>query len=418
MSAGPGLVACPHCGSLHRRIPLEPGGAAVCSLCGYVLYRVSRLPLSAWIGLVLGALLVFGIANAFPIVSLSFKGLIVEASLPGALLLTWRNGDYGLAVLTGLFGFWFPLTQLLVTLWALLVIRSGRLPHDFHFGMRLLSLSIPWSMLPVVMLAIIVALVKFAGFATVHVQPAIWAFAVLTVLFTILARMTPYRLWFYAEDAGLVVATRDDILNARFIGACECCGHLVSLQSAGQAVRCPRCRSVVHYRHEQGRVRAWAFLFTAVIAYFPANLLPIMRIRAVGTDESHTILGGVIELWQLGSWDLALVVFVASVAVPITKLLALFLLLVKKHWVNAAMQRQRTRLYELVEFIGQWSMLDVFVVVLLGAMANFSGLSQISAQPGAFAFGVVVVFTMFAAMSFDPRRGWDQRFTSSTRVIA
>ena len=418
MATGTGLLACPHCGTLHRRIPLDPGGAAVCCVCGSGLYRSSRLPLSAWIGLVLGALVIFAIANAFPIVTLTLQGLKINASFPDALMLTWNNRDYGLAILTGLFGFWFPLTQLLVTLWALIVIRSGRLRADFHWGMRLLSLSMPWSMVPVVMLAIIVAMVKFAGFAIVKIEPAIWAFAVLTVLFTILARMTARRLWFYAEDAGLVIASHDKVLDAPCVGACECCGYLAPLSHPAQTVRCPRCLSEIHYRHEQGRVRAWAFLLTASIAYLPANLLPIMHIRAVGTNQSHTILGGVIELWQMGSWDLALIVFIASVVVPITKLLALFVLLARTRWDGERSQRQRTRMYELVEFIGQWSMLDVFVVVLLGAMANFSGLSQISAEPGAFAFGLVVVFTMFAAMSFDPRRGWDQRVSSSNPVTA
>jgi len=134
-----------------------------------------------------------------------------------------------------------------------------------------------------------------------------------------------------------------------------------------------------------------------------------MRVRTLTSDTMHTILGGVFELWRLGSWDLAVIVFVASVVVPLTKLLALATLMLGGRWRGALVQRQRTRLYELIEFIGQWSMLDVFVVILLTAIANFPGISQVIAGPGAASFGMVVILTMLATMSYDPRRGWDRR---------
>jgi len=132
-----------------------------------------------------------------------------------------------------------------------------------------------------------------------------------------------------------------------------------------------------------------------------------MSINSLLGDSAHTILGGVIELWQMGSWDLATIVFVASVLVPLTKLLSLAALALFIQFGNTSNLRQRTKLYTMVEFIGQWSMLDVFVVILLAALANFHGLMEISAAPGAAAFGTVVIMTMLAAMSFDPRRGWD-----------
>src|SRR5690606_2466890 len=153
--------------------------------------------------------------------------------------------------------------------------------------------------------------------------------------------------------------------------------------------------------------RTWALMLAAAVVYIPANVLPMMEIRSALGSSNHTILGGIIELWQLGSWDLAVIVFIASVVVPITKLLALAVLLVGRQWRGDNVQRQRTRLYELVEFVGQWSMLDVFVVILMAAMANFPGVSQIIAGPAAASFGLVVVLTMLAALSYDPRTGWD-----------
>ena len=161
-----------------------------------------------------------------------------------------------------------------------------------------------------------------------------------------------------------------------------------------------------HARHGSA-AQVWALVLAAAIFYIPANMLPIMELKTVLGRSDHTILGGVMELWQYGSWDLAVIVFVASVLVPVTKLFALAFLLLRDRPMGARIQRQRTRLYAVVEFIGQWSMLDVFVVVLMAGMANFPGLSQISAGPAALNFGAVVVLTMAAAMRYDPRRGWD-----------
>lgn len=407
--AGRPQVACPHCGSLHHRLALQPGDVALCARCGYALYRQGRLSLHAWLAIALAAVSVFCIAVFFPIVRVSFQGVQVQASLVDALWFTWRHGHYGLAVMVGLFAFWFPLTQILLTLWALIALCLRRLPADFHLGMRLLRAASPWSMVPVLMLGILVALVKLADLATVMVGPALLAFGVLTVLLTMLSRLGTGRLWFEAEDAGLVPVACVNPQHDELVTSCESCGYVLTLQSSHSQRRCPRCAHRVHLRHPVARQRAWALLIAATIAYIPANVLPVMRIRTAVSDSAHTILGGVLELWQLGSADLAIIVFVASIVVPLTKLIAMALLLLQRDWRGAAVQRQRTRLYELVEFIGQWSMLDVFVVVLMGAMGDFPGLTQILAGPAAFSFGLVVILTMLAAMSYDPRLGWDAR---------
>jgi paraquat-inducible protein A len=143
-----------------------------------------------------------------------------------------------------------------------------------------------------------------------------------------------------------------------------------------------------------------------------------MNIASLLGDSAHTILGGVIELWQTGSWDIALIVFVASVMVPLTKLLSLGVLAWHVQRGSVSNLPQRTRLSGVVEFIGQWSMLDVFVVILLAALAQFQGLMEISAGAGAGAFGMVVILTMLAAMSFDPRRGWDAAAAQQDRDVS
>jgi paraquat-inducible protein A len=153
--------------------------------------------------------------------------------------------------------------------------------------------------------------------------------------------------------------------------------------------------------------RTWALLIAAGIMYVPANLLPMMETRSLFGSQDDTIMSGVIYLWTSGSWDLALVVFIASIMVPLMKLIALTLLLVSVQRRSVWQPVQRTRLYRLVELVGRWSMLDIYVVTILAALVQIGSLATIKAGPAAMAFGAVVVLTMFAAMQFDPRLIWD-----------
>src|SRR5690606_33072226 len=130
------------------------------------------------------------------------------------------------------------------------------------------------------------------------------------------------------------------------LAACGACGLVQRLAPDATAQDCERCGARVLFRKPDPFVRAWPLLIAAAIAYIPANVLPVMRVRTAVSDGAHTILGGVVELWQMGSWDLAVIVFIASIVVPMTKLLALTVLMVKRRWRGSAVQRQRTRLYE------------------------------------------------------------------------
>ncbi|MGH8456416.1 MAG: paraquat-inducible protein A, partial [Stenotrophobium sp.] len=146
----------------------------------------------------------------------------------------------------------------------------------------------------------------------------------------------------------------------------------------------------------------------AAILYVPANLLPIMRTTKFLETEDSTILSGVVQLWNAGSWDLAVIVFVASIVFPLMKIGTLVLLLIAARRGPQGRQRELTRLYRTVEFIGHWSMLDVFVVALLITLVHFGQFAQVEAGSGVIAFGAVVVLTMLASMSFDPRLIWDR----------
>ena len=170
---------------------------------------------------------------------------------------------------------------------------------------------------------------------------------------------------------------------------------------------CTRCGALVHARRPNSMMRTWALLVTAAILYIPANLLPIMTVSSLGKGEPSTIMSGVIQLVQHGMLPIAAVVFIASILVPTFKLVGIALLLfsVQRHQPLSA--RQRIIMYRFIEFIGRWSMLDIFVIAILVALVNFGRLASIEANLGAAAFSSVVILTMLAAVTFDPRLIWD-----------
>jgi paraquat-inducible protein A len=191
---------------------------------------------------------------------------------------------------------------------------------------------------------------------------------------------------------------------SRNLSACHVCHKL----APAQLHHCPRCGSVLHMRKPDSIQRTLALLVTACILYIPANLYPIMITDQLGTSEPSTILGGVILLMHHGAVLVALVIFLFSVMVPIGKLIALFYLVwtVRRH--SPITPRQRTVLYQITEFVGKWSMVDVFVVAILVALVHLGGLLSIRPGFAAVCFAGVVIVTMIAAESFDPRLIWDE----------
>lgn len=184
---------------------------------------------------------------------------------------------------------------------------------------------------------------------------------------------------------------------------CHVCGYVCP----DDAHECPRCDSSVHRRKPNSLARTWAFLIAGLIFYIPANVLPVMYTTMLGSSSENTIMSGVIEFAEGGSWDIAILIFIASVIVPCIKFLVLGLLLVTCQRRSTWAMRERSRLFRFIELIGYWSMLDVLVVALVAALVQFHGLSTIEPRLGILFFGLVVVMTMLAAMTFDPRLIWD-----------
>jgi paraquat-inducible protein A len=187
---------------------------------------------------------------------------------------------------------------------------------------------------------------------------------------------------------------------------CLVCHKLVTLQEE-QSVYCPRCGAAVHSRIPDSLAKTWAYLLSAVLLYAPANILPIMTVSDVGGGKADTIMSGIIALMSSGMIPIGIIVFIASIVVPLLKMVVLLILLLSVHFKWQLSARQRTRLYRLTEFIGRWSMLDIYVIMILIALVSFGAIASIETGPAATAFVAVVVLTMLAAMSFDARLIWD-----------
>jgi paraquat-inducible protein A len=202
---------------------------------------------------------------------------------------------------------------------------------------------------------------------------------------------------------------KDGTLTAAQAGlvGCDTCELLLRPAAPHALGHCPRCGALLHSRHPNAIQRAWALVIAAAVCYVPANALPVMETTALGSTEEDTIIGGVIYLYQSGSWPLALIVLVASVMIPLGKLVALGYLLITVQRRSAKNHLDRSRIYRAVEMIGRWSMLDVFVVAFTVALVQLQPLMSVAPGAGVAFFMAVVVLTMLAADAFDPRLIWD-----------
>lgn len=188
--------------------------------------------------------------------------------------------------------------------------------------------------------------------------------------------------------------------------SCHCVSRIPATAREAELL-CPRCGTRMHQRKSNSLSRSWALVIAAIIFYIPANVLPISITTALGTAEGDTIMSGVIYFIQSGSWPIALVIFVASIFVPVLKILILIFLLVSVQMKSKWRPLDRTRLYRIIEAIGRWSMVDIFVITIMAALIKLGALADFAAGPGAVFFAAVVVLTILAAMSFDPRLIWD-----------
>ena len=301
-----------------------------------------------------------------------------------------------------------PFLRLFLTLLVIAGLRGGISRHWLILMARLRGLLQPWAMIEVFMLGMFVAYSRLAALATVEIGVGLYALGGLMVI-TAWADcwLDGDALWVAihrgARRAAAPIVVARQVAVGSLIG-CDTCDHVTHARPGEQ---CPRCDVPLRHRKPNAIARTWALLIASALLYIPANILPVMTVIRLGKGAPSTIVGGVLELIEYRMWPLAALVFVASILVPMLKLVGLGTLLILTQTGNASRLHDRTRMFRLVDFIGRWSMIDVFMISILTALVRMGSLASVTPEWGAVAFAGVVVCTMLAALSFDPRLMWD-----------
>ena len=359
--------------------------------------------------LAFASLIALMVAVSFPFISFTVSGVNnrIELTETATALIGFHQPLVAIAIIMTIVV--LPAVYLLGVLWLQFgLLRDHPLPFSRDIARSLAHLA-PWMMADVFIIGALVSLIKIAGLADVELGTSFWAFCA----FALLLLMTTQSIdadwmWFSLEGEPLSPDNTQTGMPAADQGltGCPTCGLINRLSPQGRSY-CVRCHEKLHQRLPNSLQRTWALLGASAIMYIPANIYPIMNTTSLGHSSPSTIIGGVVQLIQMGSWPIAAVIFIASVIVPVGKLVALTWLCLVVRRSSVLNAQSRTRLYRLTEFIGRWSMVDVFVVAILVALIRAGSLMSITPGPAALAFGSVVVLTMLAAMTFDPRLIWD-----------
>jgi paraquat-inducible protein A len=377
---------------------------AQCVQCGRMLTRHSRGGIDVPLTLALTALLFFIPANLAPLMSVTERGAQRQNWLSTGVAILWNGGFEALAVLVATFTIVIPFVYLALLVVVLGSIRLGD-PPQLGRLFRWTEHLRPWMMVEVYLVGACVAYSRLQKIAFVNVGLGGWclmasAFALL--LFA--AKLDERRVW----DA---LAPRRPLAAGTAAISCIACDLPVPEAHAGD--RCPRCEAILHARKPDALNRTTALVIAGFILLIPANLLPILTIEQLGSVDPNTILGGVRELIRANLWPLAVIVFAASVVVPLTKLFGLTWMLLLTHQRSNRYLVGRTRLFRMIDLIGRWSNIDVFMLSILVALVQFGVLSEVRAELGALAFAAVVVVTMIASRAFDSRLMWDAARTAA-----
>jgi len=418
------VTVCPGCDLLLQSITPQPHQVAACPRCGQQLYRYKDNAIQKALVLSLTGLLLYFPANLLPLLTFSVLGAETHSSIVQACLSMFSQKQYVIGMAVALTTLIFPLLilsgLLLITLGLTRHWQAAWMPRFFRMYHHLTE----WAMTDVFLVGVLITIVKMSHTAVVTFNSGFFCFIGL-VLATITAQTVIDRQLFWSlmekdetpvprESAERAPATEPSDAGGNVL-LCHSCHKLLPAEYVATSGRqnCPRCGHSLHPRKENSITRTWALILTACILTVPANLLPIMEVEHFGVPDRSTIMEGILYFFQEGSYGIGLVILVASILVPLFKIIGLAIILLSIHFRWHSWLRHKAIMFRYIEFIGRWSMLDIFVITLLCSLAQFGFLSTVNAAPAAFYFTGVVLSTMFAALSFDPRLLWDAAASAS-----
>jgi paraquat-inducible protein A len=395
----PQLRECTGCGLFQTVPALAPGVTAQCVRCPTILRRTSSHRFDHIIALTLSAFVLLVVMCSTTLMSVETAGISRTADLFSGPEELVRQNMGELAAVIIFVTVLAPLIRLVGMLYVLIRLHEKRPPSHLRRIFAWAERLRPWSMLEVFVFGVFV---KLGDLVTIGLAAGVYALLALTfVLIWMDSALDREAVWerLYRGDL------RGGPPSPAGAIGCETCG-LVSVPRP-EDPRCPRCESMLHERKPNSVARTWALVIAAAVLYIPANYYPVLSVVQLGAGQPSTILGGVEELVTARQYPLAALVFFASIAVPMLKLFGLSIMLITIQTGRTGWLRDRTRLYHIVRFIGRWSMIDIFMESLLGALVAFGAVITIEPGAGALAFCAVVILTMFAAETFDPRLMWD-----------
>ncbi len=392
---------CPECG-LFQSVPLlRHGQIALCTRCSALLRRRRRHGLTTTLALSVTGLVLFAVVLTYPFMGIRVLGQQREATLQTLPAAFEAQGMWQLALVVLCFTVIAPMLKLGLTVGIIVGLRQGVAASTLAAMARLRHALTPWAMIEVFLIGSLVAYTRLAVTATVLVGPGLWALGgMMLAMIAADAWLDEHALW---EAIGKARRTPAPMGTGPLIG-CDTCGR-VSRAAPGQ--RCLRCNATLELRKPNSVARSWAFLGAAAALYIPANLYPILTLIRFGSGHPSTILGGVQELIEYRMWPLALLVFTASIMVPVLKLVGVAVLLIMTQRRSGTRLRDRTRLFRIVDAVGRWSMIDIFMLSVLVGLVRMQLLASVTPGVGAICFAAVVILTMLSAFAYDPRLMWD-----------
>lgn len=398
------IIACGRCGVVNDITSKTNDITIHCQRCNGTLINRNPLWENRFTALILTSVILFICSNSFHFISIETNFSSVSVNLLSGVLALMKDNQYTLALLVFITIFIFPLVELVALSYVLIAKQLGIKPAGIRLCLKFLVHSGAWNMLDIFMVGVLVTSVKLQDSATLIPGIGILSFTCLIIILTIINTHLDFnKLWNWYDPSRLFINENEDQLCS-----CKTCQASIGLSKLKDQNSCPRCNASITYRIQHSLQKTSALVITAAILYIPALALPIMTVSSLGRETNDTILSGVIYMFNEGMWFIGVVIFTASILVPILKLLSLGYLIISIHFNYQKNRLLRQRLFVITEFIGRWSMIDVFVITLLVALVQFGIILNIRPEPAALAFAAVVVLTMVAVETFDTRLLWDK----------
>jgi paraquat-inducible protein A len=387
------IVECHECALSVNISLLIERQKALCPRCGFLLSAKHHNALDRILAYSISAIFFLLLSLPFKFLAFQSNGIERKIDILASLTILNDNNYHVLAVLEVLTIFVIPAIILFSLIYLTIALRKGIYPRGGQYLLKLTYKLLPWSMVEIFVVGVLVSLIKIISLADITLGPSFYAY----ILFSL------------AMTAAVLHLDKHQIQQQLNSSELSSTTQKQKIKSIEYKKLTPQNHLNLALKKKISVQKTWALLITSIVFYIPANILPIMNTRFLGQDEPSTILGGVILLWEMGSYPIAAVIFIASVAVPMAKMLVLA-------WLNYSVQHQhsrftkeRVKLYRLAEFVGRWSMVDVYVVIILVTLIQLGNTMSIYPGGAALAFSGVVITTMLAAMSFEPQFIWQTK---------